>query len=58
MDEAERLGIKIDVKQLENELGIPVISTISVTGKGMNLLRETIYNYVPVLNKNLFTMIK
>lgn len=35
MDEAERKGIHIDTEQLEEILGVPVISTIAVKGKGI-----------------------
>lgn len=42
MDEAERLGIKFDIGQLEKELKIPVIPTVSITGQGMALLRQII----------------
>ncbi|MFT9493546.1 FeoB small GTPase domain-containing protein [Anaerosolibacter sp.] len=46
MDEAERMGLKIDTKKLENELGIPVISTIAALNKGIDMLRERIDKYV------------
>jgi len=42
MDEAERLGIKFDIGQLEKELKIPVIPTVSITGQGMELLKQII----------------
>jgi len=42
MDEAARLGMRIDCERLEKELGIPVIPTVSVTGEGVDLLRERI----------------
>ncbi|HCE45939.1 MAG TPA: ferrous iron transport protein B [Lentisphaeria bacterium] len=45
MDEAEKLGMKIDIPRLESELKIPVIPTVSVTGRGMDLLRGVIINY-------------
>ncbi|MFH1824069.1 MAG: ferrous iron transport protein B [Candidatus Firestonebacteria bacterium] len=45
MDEAERLGIKINIESLENELGIPIVSTIGTLGKGIKLLKEKISNY-------------
>lgn len=46
MDEAERIGLSIDCKQLEKELGIPVISTIAALNKGIDTLRERIEKYV------------
>lgn len=45
MDEAERLGLDIDIHKLEQELGIPVISTVSTTGRGMDILRGKIEEY-------------
>jgi ferrous iron transport protein B len=35
MDEAERKGIHIDTHQLEDILGVPVVSAIAVKGKGI-----------------------
>lgn len=46
MDEAERLGLKIDVKGIERELGIPVISTVAALNKGIDTLRERIVTHV------------
>jgi len=40
MDEAEAVGIDIDVDLLANELGIPVIATVATTGHGLELLRR------------------
>ena len=45
-DEAERIGIKINLSQLQKELGIPVIETVSTTGKGTDILKKTIAEYV------------
>ncbi len=36
VDAAEQMGIKIDVEALEEELGVPVISTIAIRGKGID----------------------
>ncbi|MDI7261794.1 MAG: FeoB small GTPase domain-containing protein, partial [Thermodesulfobacteriota bacterium] len=38
MDEAQRKGIQIDAQKLSNLLGVPVISTIATTGKGLKEL--------------------
>lgn len=43
MDEAERKGIKIDVKKLEDYLRIPVIPTVARDGKGLEELKKTCY---------------
>jgi len=37
-DEAEHTGIKIDVPQLEQELGVPVVPTCALTGEGVGTL--------------------
>ncbi len=42
VDEAERLGIKIDEKKLEKELGVPVIKTVAIKNKGIRELLEKI----------------
>lgn len=46
MDEAEAMGLFIDVIKLEKELGIPVISTIAALNSGIDTLKERIENYV------------
>ncbi|MGD9329445.1 MAG: FeoB small GTPase domain-containing protein, partial [Cyclobacteriaceae bacterium] len=35
MDEAERMGLKIDIRSLSRDLGVPVISTIARYRKGL-----------------------
>ncbi len=42
VDEAEKLGIKINEKELEKELGIPVIKTVAVKGEGIKELVDKI----------------
>ncbi|MGB6680583.1 MAG: ferrous iron transport protein B [Candidatus Bathyarchaeia archaeon] len=49
-DEAEKAGLKIDSKFLEDKLGIRVIKTIAVTGQGMDKLREEISSSVKPKN--------
>lgn len=44
IDEAKRKNIKIDVKKLEEELGIPVIPTIARIGKGIKELKNAVAN--------------
>src|SRR3989338_4205887 len=34
MDEAEEIGIKVNLAQLEKEIGVPVVTTVSTTGRG------------------------
>jgi ferrous iron transport protein B len=45
-DEAERLGMKINIDKLEHDLKIPVVATTSITGKGIDILRGKIEAYV------------
>jgi len=40
MDETEAIGIEVDIKRLEEELGIPVVATVATTGHGMETLRR------------------
>ena len=42
MDEAQQVGLTIDVERLQERLGIPVVATVSISGKGMRSLKETI----------------
>lgn len=44
IDEAENQGIKIDLKVLQELLGVPVIATVAVEGKGLAKLKEAISN--------------
>jgi len=44
LDEADRLGIEIDLRALERELGIPVVGTSAGSGVGLDQLKETIRN--------------
>ena len=46
MDETEAAGIEVDVKRLEEELGIPVVATVATTGRGMETLRRRLAEYV------------
>jgi ferrous iron transport protein B len=46
MDEIEAAGIEIDVKRLEEALGVPVVATVATTGRGMEALRGRLVEYV------------
>ena len=46
MDETEAAGIEVNVKRLEEELGIPVVDTVATTGHGMEALRRKLVEYV------------
>jgi len=43
-DDTQHLGIAIDVAKLEEQLGVPVIPTVAVSGQGMKDLVEAIPN--------------
>ncbi len=45
MDEAEAVGIDVDVNKVEEELGIPVVTTVATTGRGMKALRRRVVEY-------------
>lgn len=42
LDEGERLGIRINLGELEKKLKFPVVGTVSTRGRGINKLKETI----------------
>lgn len=46
MDETEAAGIEVNVKRLEEELGIPAVATVATTGRGMEALRKRLVKYV------------
>ena len=45
IDEAERLGIRIDTALLEQKLGIPVAAISALSGQGVDTLKEKIVSY-------------
>jgi ferrous iron transport protein B len=45
LDEAERLGISLDLTRLARELEIPVVGTVALTGRGIDRLKEVLYEY-------------
>jgi ferrous iron transport protein B len=45
MDEAQQVGMTIDVERLQEKLGIPVVATIGISGKGMKSLKDAIASY-------------
>lgn len=42
LDEAEKKGIQLDLKELSNRLGVPVVGTSARKGKGLEQLTQTI----------------
>jgi ferrous iron transport protein B len=45
MDEAEKIGLVIDIPGLRRELGIPVIGTVALSGRGLAELKEALDGY-------------
>ena len=46
MDEAEKLGIKIDIDKLSEILNIPVVGTAAALNRGIDILKRRVYEYV------------
>ena len=46
IDEAEKAGLKINLAHIEKQLKIPVAATVSTTGRGIDVLRGRIEEYV------------
>ena len=45
MDEAQQVGLEINVEKLQEKLGIPVVATVGISGKGIRSLKEAIAAY-------------
>ncbi|MFA5255176.1 MAG: ferrous iron transporter B [Candidatus Omnitrophota bacterium] len=52
-DDAVHRGVHIDIKKLEEIIGVPVISTCAVTGVGIKLLIDRIKEAKPISRKKL-----
>lgn len=48
IDEAEKIGMKINPQHLEKDLKIPVVATVSTTGRGIDILKGRIEEYARV----------
>ena len=46
IDEAEKIGMKINIENLEKDLRIPVVATVSTTGRGIDILKGRLEEYV------------
>ncbi len=45
MDELERAGLQIHKERLEQELGIPVVPTVGLSGEGIRELKDILYEH-------------
>lgn len=45
LDEAERLGVQVDLRALGEALGVPVVGAVALTGRGIDELRRTLHEY-------------
>jgi len=45
IDEAENIGMKVNIAYLEKELRAPVVATVSTTGRGIDILKGRIEEY-------------
>ncbi|MCM8826898.1 MAG: ferrous iron transporter B [Candidatus Omnitrophica bacterium] len=52
-DDAVHRGVSIDIRKLEEILGIPVVSTCAVTGMGIKLLIERLKDARPILKEKV-----
>ncbi|MCS6923748.1 MAG: 50S ribosome-binding GTPase [Fimbriimonadales bacterium] len=43
MDELERAGLNIQIDALQQQLGVPVLPTVCLSGQGIDALKEIIY---------------
>jgi len=46
IDEAEKIGMKINIRNLEKDLKIPVVATVSTTGRGIDILKGRVEEHV------------
>jgi ferrous iron transport protein B len=47
VDEARRRGIEVDARRLSEELGVPVVETVAVEGRGIEDLKEALTAAAP-----------
>ena len=63
MDDVERHGVKIDVELLSQKLGVTVIPTTAIKGKGLSAVKEAlgsarVGNRLEVVTQNLMQVLK
>ena len=52
MDEAEQQGIRIDAGALSRALGVPVLESVSTTGRGLDEIRKVLPHLTEPANQN------
>lgn len=50
IDEAEKIGMQINLQYLEKDLKVPVVATVSTTGRGIDILKGKVEEYVRTKN--------
>lgn len=50
IDEAEKIGMKVNLQRLEEDLKVPVAATVSTTGRGIDILKGKVEEYVRTKN--------
>ncbi len=50
IDEAEKIGMKVNLQHLEKDLKMPVVATVSTTGRGIDILKGRLEEYVRAKN--------
>lgn len=55
MDEAERMGLKIDLAELQKRLGIPVVGAATARKRGIDQIKYAINTYVKAPISDRFT---
>lgn len=48
MDEAEKIGLTIDIERLSGLLGVPIVATVALTGRGMPELRRMLGEFCDI----------
>ena len=46
IDEAENMGLRINLESLEKDLGIPIVTTVATTGQGIPELKKRLKEYI------------
>lgn len=59
MDDVDKNGIKLDIKKLSQLLGVPVIPTVAIKGKGLEEVKANIYKArIGETNPRIYDLLK